>query len=75
MCQKIEKKVKRKKRFQNHFFREEHDRLVVEEAQVRYELDQLQKDLSDKLAERDQAHSERIKLMEQVFFPFLLFLS
>ena len=36
-------------------------------TQVRYELDQLQKDLSGKLAERDEAHSERIKLMEQVF--------
>ena len=48
------------------YFREEHERVLLEEAQVRYELNQLQKDLASKLSERDEAHSERIKLMEQV---------
>lgn len=46
--------------------REEHERVLLEEAQVRYELTQLQKDLTSKLSERDDAHSERIKLMEQL---------
>ena len=51
--------------------REDHERLVLEEAQVRYELNQLQKDLASKLAQRDEAHSERIKLMEQVMLGFI----
>ena len=46
--------------------RNQNESLVLEEAQVRYELDQLKKQLSEKLQERDLAHSERVQLLEKV---------
>ena len=50
------------------FFRNEYESLTLDEAQVRYELDQLNKQLSDKLQERDEAHADRIRVLEQVTF-------
>lgn len=46
--------------------RTSHETLILEEAQVRYELDQLRKQLSEQLEQRDQAHAERMKLLEKV---------
>jgi len=40
--------------------------LELEEAQVRYELEEIKASLAKQLEERDNAHSERIQLMEQV---------
>lgn len=45
--------------------RHNHETLILEEAQARYDLDQLRKQLSEKLEQRDQAHAERVKLLEQ----------
>ena len=50
------------------FFRNEYESLTLDEAQVRYELDQLNKQLSDKLQQRDEAHADRIRVLEQVTF-------
>ena len=50
------------------FFRNEYESLTLDEAQVRYELDQLNKQLSDQLQERDEAHADRIRVLEQVTF-------
>ena len=50
------------------FFRNEYESLTLDEAQVRYELDQLSKQLSDQLQERDEAHADRIRVIEQVQF-------
>lgn len=44
--------------------RTDHENLILEEAQVRYELDQLRNQLSKNLQERDEAHAERMKLLE-----------
>merc|ERR1711997_287045 len=44
--------------------RNNHEHLILEEAQSRYELDQLKRELSDKLQERDEAHAERVRLLE-----------
>lgn len=44
--------------------RNNHENLILEEAQARYELDQLKKELSEKLQERDEAHAERVRLLE-----------
>jgi hypothetical protein len=44
----------------------DHESLILEEAQVRYELDELTKKLGEKLDERDQAHAERFCLLEQM---------
>merc|ERR1712021_224667 len=44
--------------------RNNHEHLILEEAQSRYELDQLKRELSDKLQERDEAHTERVRLIE-----------
>jgi len=44
--------------------RNNHESLILEEAQARYELDQLKRQLSDKLQERDEAHAERVRLLE-----------
>ena len=54
--------------------RNNHENLILEEAQARYELDQLKKELSEKLQERDEAHAERVRLLENVtkFYSFLL---
>ena len=38
---------------------------------ARYELDQLKKQLSEKLQERDEAHAERMRLLEMVRLLFL----
>ena len=46
--------------------RNNHEILVLEEAQARYELDQLKRQLSEKLEERDEAHAERARLLEKV---------
>ena len=46
--------------------RNNHEILVLEEAQARYELDQLKRQLSEKLEERDEAHAERVRLLEKV---------
>ena len=46
--------------------RNNHENLILEEAQARYELDQLKKELSEKLQERDEAHAERVRLLEKV---------
>ena len=45
--------------------RNDYDTLTLDEAQVRYELDQLKKQLSKKLEERDEAHADRIKALEK----------
>lgn len=45
--------------------RNNHEILVLEEAQARYELDQLKRQLSEKLEERDEAHAERVRLLEK----------
>lgn len=44
--------------------RDNHETLILEEAQARYELDQLKRQLSEKLQERDEAHAERMRLLE-----------
>ena len=46
--------------------RDNHETLILEEAQARYELDQLKRQLSEKLQERDEAHAERMRLLESV---------
>ena len=46
--------------------RNKNENLVLEEAQVRYDMDQLRKQISDQLHERDQAHSDRAQLLEKV---------
>lgn len=46
--------------------RSSHETLILEEAQARFELDQLRKQLSEQLEQRDQAHAERMKLLEKV---------
>ena len=48
------------------FCRATQESLELKEAQVRYELDQLTKNLQESLDERDRAHSERIRALEQV---------
>ena len=50
--------------------RNNHENLILEEAQARYELNQLKKELSDKLQLRDEAHAERVRLLENVSFPY-----
>lgn len=45
--------------------RNDYETLTLDEAQVRYELDQLKKQLSKKLEERDEAHADRIKALEK----------
>ena len=50
--------------------RNNHESLILEEAQARYELDQLKRQLSDKLQERDEAHAERVRLLENVSICF-----
>lgn len=45
--------------------RQDHEELVLQEAQVRYELDQLRKQFSCQLEERDQAHADRVRTLEQ----------
>lgn len=45
--------------------RNEYESLTLDEAQVRYELDLLNKQLSNKLEERDEAHADRIRALEQ----------
>lgn len=45
--------------------RSSHETLILEEAQARFELDQLRKQLSEQLEQRDQAHAERMKLLEK----------
>ena len=45
--------------------RNDYETLTLDEAQVRYELDQLKKQLSKKLEERDEAHTDRIKALEK----------
>ena len=45
--------------------RNDYETLTLDEAQVRYELDQLKKQLSKKLEERDEAHADRIRALEQ----------
>ena len=46
--------------------REDHEHLVLQEAQVRYELEQLRKQYTDQLEERDQAHADRVRALETV---------
>ena len=49
--------------------------LELEEAQVRYELEEIKASLVKQLEERDNAHSERIQLMEQVNIRDLHFIQ
>ena len=53
--------------------RNEFESLTLDEAQVRYELDQINKQLSDKLQERDEAHADRIRALEMVNIRVALF--
>ena len=53
--------------------RDNHETLILEEAQARYELDQLKRQLSEKLQERDEAHAERMRLLESVRNLFFIF--
>ena len=46
--------------------REDHEHLVLQEAQVRYDLEQFRKSFSDTLEERDCAHADRIRTLETV---------
>lgn len=46
--------------------REDHEHLVLQEAQVRYDLEQFRKQFSDTLEERDCAHADRIRALEIV---------
>ena len=46
--------------------REDHEHLVLQEAQVRYELEQLRNQYTDQLEERDQAHADRVRALETV---------
>ena len=46
--------------------REDHEHLVLQEAQVRYDLEQFRKQFSDTLEERDCAHADRIRALETV---------
>jgi len=46
------------------YLRNSHEALILEEAQVRYELNQLHQDLAKKLEERDLAHADRVRLLE-----------
>jgi len=45
--------------------RNDYETLTLDEAQARYELDQIKKQLSKKLDERDEAHADRIRALEQ----------
>jgi len=45
--------------------RESNEALRLDEAQVRYDLDQLQQQLAKKLEDRDLAHADRVRLLEK----------
>ena len=52
------------------FYRDVKESLELEEAQVRYELEELRTSLLKQLEERDSAHSERVRVMEEVKHQF-----
>ena len=46
--------------------RNENERLVLEEAQVRYELEALKREYNQESEKREVEHQQQIQMMEQV---------